>query len=156
MNRVVQNWVNIDSDNGLSSIRRQAIMLTNAGLLSIGHLGNNFRAIFIRIKTFHSWKCIWKYRLRNGGHFVHRDKHGTSVLALPKTQQSNPGEFDLATLIIHEAVATHTCGPVVIMVAITNVTHARYISTAYKFPHCGTLTRKIYHHHVGITTYLEA
>ena len=23
-----------------------------------------------KYKTFHSWKCIWKYRLRNGGHFV--------------------------------------------------------------------------------------
>ena len=22
-------------------------------------------------KTFHSGKCIWKYRLQNGGHFVH-------------------------------------------------------------------------------------
>ena len=21
-------------------------------------------------KTFHAWKCIWKYRLWNGGHFV--------------------------------------------------------------------------------------
>ena len=24
-----------------------------------------------KYKTFHSRKCIWKYRLRNGGHFVH-------------------------------------------------------------------------------------
>ena len=23
-----------------------------------------------KYKTFHSWKCIWKYRLRNGSHFV--------------------------------------------------------------------------------------
>ena len=29
----------IASDNGLSPIRRQAIILTNAGLLSIGPLG---------------------------------------------------------------------------------------------------------------------
>ena len=23
-----------------------------------------------KYKTFHSWKCMWKRRLRNGGHFV--------------------------------------------------------------------------------------
>ena len=23
-----------------------------------------------KYKNFHSWKCIWKYRLRKGGHFV--------------------------------------------------------------------------------------
>ena len=33
------NWVNIGPDNGLSPIRRQAIIWTSAGLLSIGHLG---------------------------------------------------------------------------------------------------------------------
>ena len=25
-------------------------------------------------KTFHSWKCIWKYRLRNGNHSVRGDE----------------------------------------------------------------------------------
>ena len=37
------NWVSIGSDNGLSPIRRKAIILTNAGLLSIGPFGTNFR-----------------------------------------------------------------------------------------------------------------
>ena len=26
--------------------------------------------IFLLEKTFYSQKCIWKYRLRNGGHYV--------------------------------------------------------------------------------------
>ena len=41
------NRVSSGFDNGLSPIKRQAIIKTNAGLL-----------------------LIWKYRLRNGGHFV--------------------------------------------------------------------------------------
>ena len=41
--------VSIGSDNGLWPMRRQAISKYN---------------------YFHSRKCTWKYRLRNGGHFV--------------------------------------------------------------------------------------
>ena len=51
----------IGSDNGLSPTWRQAIIQTNAVLLSIGSLGTNFHETF-----FHSSKC----RLRNGCHFV--------------------------------------------------------------------------------------
>ena len=53
----------IGSDDGLSPGRRQAIIRTNAGIL----LNEPLRTNFIH---FHSRKCIWKYRLRNGGHFV--------------------------------------------------------------------------------------
>ena len=42
----------IDSDNGLSPGRRQAIIWTNAGILLIGHLGTNFSEILIAIQTF--------------------------------------------------------------------------------------------------------
>ena len=42
----------IGSDNGLSPVRRQAIIWTNAGLLSIGPLGTNFSEILIEILTF--------------------------------------------------------------------------------------------------------
>ena len=64
------NRVSIRSDNGLSPIRRQAIIWINAMLLSIGPSGTNFREILImtssKYKTFfHSRK-----RLRNCGHFV--------------------------------------------------------------------------------------
>ena len=46
------NRASIGSDNGLSPIRHQAINLTNAGLLSIGHLGTNFSEILIKIQNF--------------------------------------------------------------------------------------------------------
>ena len=42
----------IGSDNGLSPDRRQAIIWTNDGLLSIGPLGTNFSEILIEILTF--------------------------------------------------------------------------------------------------------
>ena len=42
----------IDSDNGLSPVRRQAIIWTNAGMLLIGPLGTNFSEILIEILTF--------------------------------------------------------------------------------------------------------
>ena len=42
----------IGSDNGLSPDRRQAIIWTNAGILSIGPLGTNFSEILIEILTF--------------------------------------------------------------------------------------------------------
>ena len=55
----------ISSDNGLSPGRRQAIILTNAGILLIGPLGTNFSEILIGIQTF-SFKqnafenVVWK------------------------------------------------------------------------------------------------
>ena len=55
------------SDNGLSPGQCQAIIWTNAGILSIGI---NSREILSKIYTFHSRKCIWKCCLVNGGHFV--------------------------------------------------------------------------------------
>ena len=42
----------IGSDNGLSLSRRQAIIITNAGMLLIGPLGTNFSEILIEINTF--------------------------------------------------------------------------------------------------------
>ena len=42
----------IGSDNGLSPDRRQAIIWTNAGILSIGPLGTNISVILIEILTF--------------------------------------------------------------------------------------------------------
>ena len=47
------NRISIGSDNGLSPIRRRAINLTKARLLSIGPLGTNFREFFyIKILNF--------------------------------------------------------------------------------------------------------
>ena len=48
----VGNLTIIGSDNGLSPGRRQAIIRTNAVILSIGPLGTNFSEILIKIITF--------------------------------------------------------------------------------------------------------
>ena len=45
-------WVIIGSDNGVSPVRRQTIIWTNAGILLIGPLGTNFSEILIGIQTF--------------------------------------------------------------------------------------------------------
>ena len=42
----------IGSDNGLLPNRRQAIILTNSGILLIGPLGTNFSEIWIEIQIF--------------------------------------------------------------------------------------------------------
>ena len=62
------NRLSIGSDNGLSPIRRQAIIYTNAGLLAIAHLGTYFSEILIKI--FFIQEDDLKYRSRNSGHFV--------------------------------------------------------------------------------------
>ena len=66
----VSNHTNIDSDNDLSPGRQQAIILTNAEILLIGHLGTKFSKILIEFYTFSFKKWIWKCRLENGSHFV--------------------------------------------------------------------------------------
>ena len=48
----VSKLTTIDSDNGLSPGRRQAIICINAGILLIGPLGANLSEIFIEIYTF--------------------------------------------------------------------------------------------------------
>ena len=48
----VGNLTITGSDNGLSPGRRQTIIWTNAGILSIGPLGTNFSEISIGIQTF--------------------------------------------------------------------------------------------------------
>ena len=58
------------ADNGLSPVGRQAIIWTNAVLLSIGPLGTISIKLYSKFKYFHSRKCISKCRLENVGHFV--------------------------------------------------------------------------------------
>ena len=48
----VDKLTTIGSDNGLSPGRHQTIIWTNAGILSIGHLGTNFSEILIEVKIF--------------------------------------------------------------------------------------------------------
>ena len=54
------NQVSIGSDNGLLPIQHQAIILTNAGLLSIRPLGTNFSEILITIQNFSFMKMHLK------------------------------------------------------------------------------------------------
>ena len=56
----VCNLTIIGSDNGLSPGRRQAIIWTNAGILSIGPLGTNFNEISIGIQAFSFKKMHFK------------------------------------------------------------------------------------------------
>ena len=52
--------ITIGSDNGLSPVRRQAIIWTNAGILLIGPLGTNFSEISIEIQIFSFMKMHLK------------------------------------------------------------------------------------------------
>ena len=54
----VSNLIIIDSDNGLLSGRRQAIIWTNDGQLLIGPLGTNFSEILIQENAFES--VVWE------------------------------------------------------------------------------------------------
>ena len=56
----VGNLTIIDSDNGLSPGRRQAIIWTNAGILLIGPLGTNPSEIVSGIQTFSFKKMHFK------------------------------------------------------------------------------------------------
>ena len=64
------NQVSIGSDNGLPPIRRQAIIWTNAGLLSIGPLGINLSEILIKIQNFLFQNAYDNIVCKKGGHFV--------------------------------------------------------------------------------------
>ena len=57
----------IGSDTGLLPDLCQAIIRTNAGILSIGPLGTNFSEILVKMYTV---PFIWKCCLENGSHFV--------------------------------------------------------------------------------------
>ena len=61
----------IVSDNGLSPRRGQANVWTSAGMLLIGPLETIFQSVkfWSKFIHFHSRKCIWKRRLRNGRPF---------------------------------------------------------------------------------------
>ena len=54
------NRASIGSDNGLLPVRHQAIIWTNAGLLSIGHVGTKFSEIQNKIPDFSFMKMHLK------------------------------------------------------------------------------------------------
>ena len=67
---LVLHICSIGSDNGLSPIQRQAIIWTNAGLLSIRPLRTNFSEILIKIQNFSVPKMHLKISSANDGNFV--------------------------------------------------------------------------------------
>ena len=68
---LVPNWVDIDSYNGLSPVRCQAVTLPNTDLLSVGPLGTNFSIIRIKNKTFIHENAFENIACEiNGGYFV--------------------------------------------------------------------------------------
>ena len=71
----------IGSDNGLSLIRRQAIIWTNAGILLNGHLGTNFNEILIGIQTFFILEIAFENVVCKM----------TSILSRPKWVNPGPG-----------------------------------------------------------------
>ena len=64
------NWVIIGSNNGLSPGWRQAIIWTNALILSIRPHGTYLNEILFKIQIYLLKKCTWISCLWNGGHFV--------------------------------------------------------------------------------------
>ena len=62
------NYASIGSDNSLSSVRRQAIIWSNARILLIGHVRTIVSGISLEIHTI--LFAIFFCHLRNGGHFV--------------------------------------------------------------------------------------
>ena len=62
---VSESWVSIGPDNGLSSVRRQAIIWTNADSLLIGPEGTNFKIFFFNFLNSHSRKYTWICHLRS-------------------------------------------------------------------------------------------
>ena len=54
----------------LSPLRRQAIIWTNAGLLSTGRMGIYFSETWIKIRQLHWRKCMWICRSKNARHIV--------------------------------------------------------------------------------------
>ena len=93
----------IGSDNGLSPGRRQAIIWTNAGILSIGPLGTNFSEILIEIYVFsfkkmHLEMSSGKWRL-----FC----FGLNVFKLPLLASSVPAHAPHTSRTINKRIQQH-------------------------------------------------
>ena len=76
--RVTHIWfadlATIGLDNGLSPVRCQAIISTNAGILLIGPLGTNFSETLIRIQIFSFKKMHYKMSSAKWRSFLSRSQ----------------------------------------------------------------------------------
>ena len=80
------NRVSIGPDNGLSPIRRQATIWTNAGLLLIGTLGTNFSEILIVIHKFPCKKMQLKMSFGKWRPFCTGGDESTVIWHLPQNK----------------------------------------------------------------------
>ena len=112
----VGNLTIIGSDNGLSPGRCQAIIETNAGILSIGPLGTNFNENSIEIHTFSfkkmhlkmssaKWRpfCLGLNVLISGRSLCF---NATEVLLIEKIRQLNVATFVLVTEYLPKSYMT--------------------------------------------------
>ena len=76
------NWITIAAANGLSPARRECIARTDANLLSIrlDHWERLSMKFELKYNFFHSWKCVWSCRPRNGGDFVQGEMSSNPVI----------------------------------------------------------------------------
>ena len=86
----VADLATIGSDNGLSPVRRQAIIWTNAGILLIGPLGTNFSETLIIIQTFSlkktylkMWSAKWRPFCLGLNVLTENDSCNTDIMKLP-------------------------------------------------------------------------
>ena len=86
----VGELTSIDSDNGLSPERRQAIIWTNDGVLLIGPLGTNFSEILIKIQTF----SLKKIRLKMSSAKCCSFRLGLNVLSKTMLIKAVPRDQD--------------------------------------------------------------
>ena len=91
----------IDSDNGLSPERRQAIIWINAGILLIGPLGRNFSEILIKIQSF----SLKKIRLKMSSAKCCSFRLGLNVFNFIMTGVR-------CRLCFHQLPCTHECGSI--------------------------------------------
>ena len=56
---------------GSGNVPHQAVIWNNTDILSNRPLATNVNGILIGYRTFYPGKCIWKYQLQNGSHFVY-------------------------------------------------------------------------------------
>ena len=78
MHICVSKIILIGSNNGLSTVRCQAIIWTNAGIFLIETWGMNFSEILTEI-NIHSRKCISNCLLPNGIYFIMKHESSLSL-----------------------------------------------------------------------------
>ena len=93
----------ISSDNGLSPARRQAIIWTNAGILSIGALGTNLSEIVIDIHRVSFMKMHLKMSPGKWHHFV------SASMSLYNTTFPTMWYYTTITKAFHETLLLAWC-----------------------------------------------